>query len=399
MAALAGVATAGLTILKDFFEINATSIDNWTFKLFYKWSTAIFVFSSVCVTHAQYFGKPILCDAGHSSSGVDEDVLNGYCWMFATYRLPPNFSGQCSSALEEEDRDVYTSYYQWVPPFLIASACLFYLPRSIWLSLEDGLMNYFSTGTRERYIENREEKRDQMISYFRKRLSNKYTNYFIGFIFCEFLNWAIVVSHFFLTDLFLNRRYLDFGFKIIEYYSLSFHKQRESWNIDPLCHVFPRVASCNYYRFGSGGFQEKINAICILGLNVINDKVFALTWFWCFVLAIFSGLRLIWRVTICCSSAFRLQVFKIRISRYLRTSEKKEQIEDFIRSRPLGDFFVLYQLGKNLNRYFFVEFVTRLSDLEEREGALGRDDKDGGDTIIDMFIKPAYDESDTLKKD
>ena len=76
---------------------------------------------------------------------------DGYCWMFATYRLPPNYSGQCSSALEEEDRnvynstylsayfctltylltyrDVYTSYYQWVPPFLIASACLFYLPR------------------------------------------------------------------------------------------------------------------------------------------------------------------------------------------------------------------------------------------------------------------------------
>ena len=45
MATVATVAAAGLTILKDFFEINATSIDNWTFKLFYKWSTAIFVFS------------------------------------------------------------------------------------------------------------------------------------------------------------------------------------------------------------------------------------------------------------------------------------------------------------------------------------------------------------------
>ena len=93
-----------------------------------------------------------------------------------------------------------------------------------------------------RYIENREEKRDQMISYFRKRLSNKwencesksylrtlcfrYTNYFVGFIFCEFLNFAVVVSHFFLTDLFLNRRYRGFGFKIIEFYSLSFQKQR-----------------------------------------------------------------------------------------------------------------------------------------------------------------------------
>ena len=30
----------------------------------------------MCVTHAQYFGKPILCDAGHASSGVDEDVLS-----------------------------------------------------------------------------------------------------------------------------------------------------------------------------------------------------------------------------------------------------------------------------------------------------------------------------------
>ena len=54
----------------------------------------------------------------------------------------------------------------------------------------------------------------------------RYTNYFIGFIFCEFLNFAIVVGHFFLTDLFLNRRYLAFGFDIIEFYSLSYQKQR-----------------------------------------------------------------------------------------------------------------------------------------------------------------------------
>ena len=33
------------------------------------------------------------------------------------------------------------------------------------------------------------------------------------------------------------------------------------------------AASCNYWRFGSGGRQENINAICILRLNIINDKV------------------------------------------------------------------------------------------------------------------------------
>ena len=34
------------------------------------------------------------------------------------------------------------------------------------------------------------------------------------------------------------------------------------------------TASCNYWRWGSAGVQENINAICILALNHINDKVF-----------------------------------------------------------------------------------------------------------------------------
>ena len=33
------------------------------------------------------------------------------------------------------------------------------------------------------------------------------------------------------------------------------------------------VATCNYIRYGRGGGQEIKNAICVLGLNMINDKV------------------------------------------------------------------------------------------------------------------------------
>ena len=43
---------------------------------------------------------------------------------------------------------------------------------------------------------------------------------------------------------------------------------------NPMCNTFPRIASCDYWRWGSGGRQENINAICILGLNHINDKVY-----------------------------------------------------------------------------------------------------------------------------
>ena len=43
--------------------------------------------------------------------------------------------------------------------------------------------------------------------------------------------------------------------------------------INPMCEVFPKVAACNYHRYGMGGRVDGRNAICILGLNMINDKV------------------------------------------------------------------------------------------------------------------------------
>ena len=44
---------------------------------------------------------------------------------------------------------------------------------------------------------------------------------------------------------------------------------------NPLCDAFPRIARCDFWMFGSGGKSDKpaVSAICILALNVINDKV------------------------------------------------------------------------------------------------------------------------------
>ena len=43
------------------------------------------------------------------------------------------------------------------------------------------------------------------------------------------------------------------------------------------------VATCNYIRYGRGGGQEIKNAICVLGLNMINDKVMTIVFFACFM--------------------------------------------------------------------------------------------------------------------
>ena len=86
---------------------------------------------------------------------------------------------------------------------------------------------------------------------------------------------------------------------------------KETYN--PLCEVFPKVVACNYWRWGRGGNQELKNAICIIGNNIINEKVsiisstftsemspssqlFVVLWVWHCVLILLGVFRLLTRV-------------------------------------------------------------------------------------------------------
>jgi hypothetical protein len=57
---------------KVFLDVNTISVDNWTFKLYYKASLILVIICSVLVTSRQMFGAPIVCDAGAVSSILSE---------------------------------------------------------------------------------------------------------------------------------------------------------------------------------------------------------------------------------------------------------------------------------------------------------------------------------------
>ena len=42
--------------------IGDVAIDNFTFKLFYKWSVSFYITSSVLVQASQFFGDPVACE-------------------------------------------------------------------------------------------------------------------------------------------------------------------------------------------------------------------------------------------------------------------------------------------------------------------------------------------------
>ena len=59
MAEILGAATSAT---KFFLEVNKVSIDNWTFKLYYKATTTLLLGCSVIASSKQFFGDPINCE-------------------------------------------------------------------------------------------------------------------------------------------------------------------------------------------------------------------------------------------------------------------------------------------------------------------------------------------------
>ena len=75
-------------------------------------------------------------------------------------------------------------------------------------------MKFLGKGTTGRIIEDGDEKRDKMLVVFRDNLQNKYNRYAAIFFACEVLNLIVVVSQFFITDVFLENQFLMYGPKV-----------------------------------------------------------------------------------------------------------------------------------------------------------------------------------------
>lgn len=84
--------------------------------------------------------------------------------------------------------------------------------------------------------------------FFRSNIHNKYNIYYYGFIFCEMLNLLVSVAALFITNRFLNGRFLGYGFLVWRYYSLPPEEQQMQSVVNPMCFTFPRIASCTYHR-------------------------------------------------------------------------------------------------------------------------------------------------------
>ena len=117
-------------------------------------------------------------------------------------------------------------------------------------------------------------------------------------------------------------------------------------NEDLTDYVFPKLVKCQFNHHGPGGDIINSDSLCLLPLNVLHGKFFLLLWFYLILLAIISFLHLLFmRCLAFCSKNF---------CRYLLEEATYEITKD------MGDFIVLSQIEKSLDKEMFSELMVLL---------------------------------------
>lgn len=207
-------------------------------------------------------------------------------------------------------------YYQWSPFILLFMALCFYFPRMLWRSLNnrsgldierlvDEAMKLeqqddptagrkktidFIVHSLQLYIENRyrtgipahkdrnlPQKLWYYLTFWRHRHLTAYLVVLFTFVKLLFLVNSLV--QIFLLNAFLGNEYHLFGIEVISKFlrGLDWGESKR----------FPRVTLCDFH-IREVGIIHRYTVQCVLPINLFNEKIFLILWFWILILAAFN---------------------------------------------------------------------------------------------------------------
>lgn len=336
---------------QKFVKPDKVCIDNKIFRLCTKVTFVILCGFSILVTSNQYIGDPIHCIV----DVIPKKVMDTYCWFYSTYTLSNHLNGIVGKDIVQpgvaadsvlNDIIIYHRYYQWVCFMLFFQGICSFFPRYLWKSFENGRIKMLSGDIKQPFVDGTTENKQKraLITYIKDNL-NKHSFYAWRFFLCELLNFLIAIGQIYVTDLFLGGEFITYGIDVM--------RENEA---DPMTRIFPKMTKCSFYKYGPSGSVQNFDGLCVLPVNIVNEKIYLFLWFWFYGVSILSGIALIYRILVCCSSSFRLHLLRARA----RLTSQRD-IEFILYRFKIGDWFLLYQLSKNLDPFTFKEICRDLS--------------------------------------
>jgi len=120
---------------------------------------------------------------------------------------------------------------------------------------------------------------------------------------------------------------------------------------DPMKTVFPKVTKCTFHKYGASGTIEKKDGLCVLPLNIINEKIFIFVWFWMILLAVVTGMFVVYRFVTLIGSKMRTNLIVWHGGRTTKSSDVEAIMEPQSLNwfEQIGDWLLLHFIVKNLN--------------------------------------------------
>jgi len=303
----------------------------------------------VVVTAKTYVGDNISCVTGFK--GQTHKAIQNYCFISSTYTVL-NMSKETQAHVgvgphvEEEDDVTHHAYYQWVPFVLSVQVAVLYLPKWLWKGYFDmhrfiTILNKLNTVkitdlTRQSDI--------QKSAHYLAVSLGTHTAYALEYHLCELLAFVVACGNLFMTNSFLGGAFFGYGGSAFSYLTDSNTDPMNPMNI-----VFPKVTKCLFSKYGTSGSIEQHDALCVLPMNVVNEKTYVVLWFVYLFTTGYVGVVLMGRLLLLLSPASRDTL----LLRRLPADEARLRYRALAPSLSYGDWFLLRHLGRAMApRYF-----------------------------------------------
>uniref|UniRef100_A0A914ZLU6 Innexin n=1 Tax=Parascaris univalens TaxID=6257 RepID=A0A914ZLU6_PARUN len=268
-------------------------------------SNALIVAASIC-TYKTFDSSALECMTPSSFPKSWITYAENYCWAQDTYYVQPDVH---VASIREDER--YTperqlSYYKWVPFFLLLEAALFRLPSIFWkyLSMSSGIRIHevvekamdpgnMEESNKERNIEALTRHMQNALKFHRrilkrhievhktfKFLNIRYSAFFISLMYLvtKALYLINVILQLYILNKFLRTdKYQWYGIGVIQDILSG-----SEWGSSG---YFPRVSLCDFTVRQVGNIQ-RYSVQCVLVINMFNEKIFVLLWFWFMILTV-----------------------------------------------------------------------------------------------------------------
>jgi len=361
------------------------AIDNSVFRLHYRYTVFLLVLCSGLLTATQFFGSPITCHM--RGENLAPGMVTNYCWIHGTYTLKYinkpvvrnyddlneaekqhvrryGWSRQLLAAAHPGygtfhprlHKKIYHMYYQWVFLFFCIQALMFYAPRIIWKGFEGGRLKFCAQEMTSPELEDekRRERVNKLLKCYRK-FKSKGQGYAYKFLVMELFNLTNAVAQMLLMDKLMGERWIDYGLRLWNHYNFE---GEQMYQVDPMHEVFPKMTKCDFFTHSSAGQVDKSDAMCLLPLNIVNEKIFLVLWAWFIILVTCSALALVYRLCMILFPPGRMWMLN-------KDGSKWKHIASAVENSKYEDWFLLRQMSKNVDSETFAEFLRSLNKEED----------------------------------